>query len=116
MANHFYLLGPSEIIALIAATVWQLSSAKQTFLNGHHKWPSLAAFGHGSDSNALGFGASHALWCLASCWSLMLLPFVFGTGQAAGRNVALDLGRTIRWTVEAIVAYAPAHNRHSDNQ
>jgi len=76
-----YLLATAA--ALLAAVVWQLSPAKQDCLNGHHKRPSLAAFGHAADEDALKFGVSHGLWCFGSCWALMLLPIVLGAAQLA---------------------------------
>jgi predicted metal-binding membrane protein len=64
---------------LVAAVAWQLSPAKQRCLNRHHARPPLATFGRAADLTALRFGASHALWCIGSCWALMLLPLVVGT-------------------------------------
>jgi predicted metal-binding membrane protein len=81
------LLGRSGLIlaaaAVFAAVVWQLSPVKQECLNGHHRRPSLAAFGHAADEDALKFGVSHGLWCFGSCWALMLLPIVLGSAQLA---------------------------------
>jgi predicted metal-binding membrane protein len=83
IADLLSRFGPSLAVALIAAIAWQLSLVKQMCLNGHHKRPSLAAFGYAADRDALRFGTSHALWCFGSCWALMLLPFVLSAGQLA---------------------------------
>ncbi len=71
------------VVVFAVAIVWQLSPARKRCLNRHHAWPSLAAFGGDADRDAVRFGASQALWCFGSCWSLMLLPLVIATGSVA---------------------------------
>lgn len=58
----------------LAAFVWQCSPVKQLCLNRNHNHAELMAFGLAADLSALRFGITHALWCVGSCWALMLLP------------------------------------------
>lgn len=70
-------------IAVGAAVLWQLTPVKQRCLNGHHSRPPLAAFGRPARLAALRFGGRLALWCIGSCWTLMLLPLVLTNHQLA---------------------------------
>ena len=70
--------GVAIAFGVFTAVVWQLSPVKQRCLNRHHAHPPIAAFGRAADLDALRFGCMHALWCLGSCWALMLLPLLFG--------------------------------------
>lgn len=71
-------LESSLLVALVAliALVWQFSPFKQCCLNHGHAHPELAAFGAAADIDALRFGFTHAVWCVGSCWTLMLLPLL----------------------------------------
>lgn len=62
--------------AVGAALVWQISPAKQWFLNRCHREPELAAFGATADRAALAYGARNGAACVGACWALMLLPLV----------------------------------------
>lgn len=73
----FWLPASLAIIALI----WQMSPAKQRCLNACHAHPSFSAFGTAADLDALRFGISHAVWCVGSCWALMLFPMLLPRGQ-----------------------------------
>jgi predicted metal-binding membrane protein len=73
------LLGRSDVAAAIVLGVgvlWQVTPLKQRSLNRHHAQPPIAAFGRRADADAFRFGATHAFWCVGSCWALMLLPLV----------------------------------------
>jgi predicted metal-binding membrane protein len=61
-----------------AATLWQVSPAKQWCLNRCHRRPQLAAFGAPADRAAFGFGLAHGAACVGACWALMLLPLFAG--------------------------------------
>lgn len=74
-------------LACLSAIVWQFSPMKQICLNRCHAHPSLAAFGLRADLSALRFGAGHALWCVGSCWALMLLPELLPAGHSAAMAV-----------------------------
>ncbi len=65
-------LVPAAALALI----WQFSPAKQRCLNRCHAFPALAAFGMAADLDALRFGLRQGMWCVGSCWALMLLPML----------------------------------------
>ena len=62
--------------AAIVALVWQISPLKQRCLNRCHARPAMAAFGPAADIGALRYGLTHGIWCVGSCWLLMLLPLL----------------------------------------
>jgi predicted metal-binding membrane protein len=67
----------SVVAALIAAAcAWQYCPLKQRCLNRCHARPALPAFGAAADLGVARWGLSHAIWCVGSCWSLMLLPML----------------------------------------
>jgi predicted metal-binding membrane protein len=70
-------------LAGAVALLWQCSPAKQRCLNRSHNHRELAAFGWAADRDAFGFGLGHGVWCLGSCWALMLLPMLLVHGHAA---------------------------------
>jgi len=72
-------------VGLVAAVAlaWQVSPAKQWFLNRCHRRPPLAAFGVAADGDALRFGLAHGAACVGACWALMLLPLVAGPAHLA---------------------------------
>jgi predicted metal-binding membrane protein len=71
--------GSSLAAAIIAAiaVVWQCSPVKQRCLNRGHAHPELAATGSAADVAVLRFGLTHGVWCVGSCWALMLMPLLF---------------------------------------
>jgi predicted metal-binding membrane protein len=75
--QSFLLVASVALITL----VWQCSPAKQRCLNQRHVHPELAAFGAAGDIGALRFGVTHAVWCVGSCWALMLLPLLISHGH-----------------------------------
>jgi predicted metal-binding membrane protein len=79
----------SSVIALVmlVVLVWEISPAKQSCLNRGHAHPELAAFGPAADRDALRFGVTHGVWCVASCWALMLLPFLVSRGHIAAMAI-----------------------------
>ncbi|MBV8298055.1 MAG: DUF2182 domain-containing protein [Candidatus Eremiobacteraeota bacterium] len=78
--------------AIAVAAVWQFSPGKQRCLNRCHARPALAAFGAAADAGALRFGLMQGIWCVGSCWALMLLPLlVMNWRFAAMAMVALWL-------------------------
>jgi predicted metal-binding membrane protein len=101
-------LESSLLVALITliALVWQCSPIKQRCLNHGHAHPELAAFGTAGDIDALRFGFTHAVWCVGSCWVLMLLPLLVPHGHIAVMAAVtlwlaaerLDRPRTPRWS------------------
>lgn len=71
------------IVVGIVAFVWQCSPMKQRCLNRNHNHRELAAFGFAADLDVLCFGVTHGLWCVGSCWALMLLPMLLSEGHLA---------------------------------
>lgn len=67
----------------IVAIVWQCSPIKQRCLNRGHNHSELAAFGMAADLDALRFGITHGIWCVGSCWALMLFPMLLSEGHFA---------------------------------
>lgn len=67
----------------IIALVWQCSPIKQRCLNRGHNHRELAAFGIAADLDALRFGVTHGVWCVVSCWALMLFPMLLAQGHFA---------------------------------
>jgi predicted metal-binding membrane protein len=68
-------------LALAVGLLWQVSPAKQWFLNRCHQRPSLAAFGFAADLDAFAFGVRNGVACAGACWALMLAMLLIGQGQ-----------------------------------
>lgn len=81
------LLAPMSFLpaagAALIAVVWQFSPIKQRALNRCHSHTELAAFGAAADLAVLRFGLTHGVWCLVSCWALMLFPMLLPSGRVA---------------------------------
>lgn len=79
------LLAPQSYLptagGVLIAFVWQLSPIKQRCLNRCHAHTELAAFGAAADLDALRFGTIHGIWCIGSCWALMLFPMLLPRGH-----------------------------------
>jgi predicted metal-binding membrane protein len=69
------------VLALTIAILWQFSPWKQRSLNRCHSHRALAAFGCAADIDALRFGLTHGIWCVASCCGLMFLPLLISRGD-----------------------------------
>jgi predicted metal-binding membrane protein len=69
------------VLSAAAATLWQVSPAKQWCLNRCHRRPQLAASGAPADRAAFDFGLSHGAACVGACWALMLLPLFVWQGH-----------------------------------
>ena len=86
MITALLLLSAASIIPGTVATglgiLWQCSPFKQRCLNRGHNHPALAAFGGAAERAVVRFGVTHALWCVGSCWALMLLSLAVPYGHA----------------------------------
>jgi len=101
-------LGIAPLLPAAAlALVWQASPWKQISLNRCHLTPRLAPFGWAADRDCLRFGVVNGLWCVGTCWALMLVPLVSHDGHlplmalAAVILVAerLRAARPARWRI-----------------
>jgi len=103
------LFWPHSLLPIVAAAtvalMWQCSPWKQRCLNRGHAHTPIAAFGGAADVDALRFGLTHGVWCVGSCWALMLLPELFAVGHIPAMAVVtvwliaekLDRPSTPRW-------------------
>ncbi len=97
-------LWPAAAAGLIAL-VWQCSPLKQLCLNRSHNHSELSAFGIAADRDVLVFGLRHGVWCVGSCWALMLLPMLLVHGHTAAMIAVtmlmigerLEGPRPLRW-------------------
>ena len=80
---------PPALAAAIVAAVWQAMPAKQACLNRCHALPPLHAFGFAADRHAIKYGVTAGVWCLGSCWPLMLVAAVIGGAHAAAMAAAM---------------------------
>jgi predicted metal-binding membrane protein len=110
----------AAVVAVLGAAAWQWSPLKQRLLNRTHAHPSLAPFGRAADVAAARFGLTHGLWCVGSCWALMLAPFLLGGAHLAAMAAAsvclwderLERPRAPRWRIRGpgkIARIAAAH-------
>lgn len=68
--------GGGVLLAVTAAVLWQMTPWKQRCLNQHDARPPVAAHGPRALVDAARFGLTRGLWCVGSCWALMVLPLV----------------------------------------
>jgi predicted metal-binding membrane protein len=66
------------------AVLWQASPLKRRCLAGCHARRPLRAFGCAADLDALRFGVTAALWCIGTCWALMLLALTLSHAHLIG--------------------------------
>lgn len=75
--DRFFSIGPGPLAAwfwaALVALLWQCSPWKQRCLNRAHRHQELRAFEPGASLDALRFGAIHGVWCVGSCWALMVV-------------------------------------------
>lgn len=74
--------GPGVLAALlVAAAAWQLSPLKRRCLRGCHRSFPLPPRGWRAGKGALRFGLRNGLYCLGTCWCLMLVMIAAPGGQ-----------------------------------
>ena len=83
-APHSYLPAAGVIVT---ALVWQFSPIKQRCLNRCHALTELATFGAAADLDAFRFGTTQGIWCVGSCWVLMLFPIVMPKGHVVAMAI-----------------------------
>jgi predicted metal-binding membrane protein len=96
----------SAVAAVALAIAWQTTPAKQICLNRCHALPTLPAFGHAADREAMKFGLRSGCWCFGSCWALMLVPMCVG-----GAHVVAMAATTAVAVGERHAACRPAMGR-----
>lgn len=93
------------VCAVIAASIWQCSPAKQRCLNACGAHSELAAFGAAADYSVLRYGLTHALWCAGSCWLLMLFPLLLFRGHLLAMVLVTILIASERLEPPAVVCW-----------
>jgi hypothetical protein len=96
---------PGFVVALVLATIWQMSPCRRIALNRCHHQPRLSAFGLRADLDALRYGAAHASACIAACGAWMLPPLLLDDWHLPAMAAAMLLSihernlplRTPRW-------------------
>jgi len=74
--------GPAALALVLAvAAAWQLTPVKRRCLSGCHRGASLPPRGWRAEKGALGFGLRNGLYCLGTCWCLMLVMVAVPAGQ-----------------------------------
>jgi predicted metal-binding membrane protein len=80
MATAIQALSPNSYLVLLlganAAIVWQFTPLKQRCLNRCHVQVEIGAFGTAADTRIFHSGLQHGMWCVGSCWLLMLMPLL----------------------------------------
>lgn len=64
---------------LLLALLWSASPWHFAALNRGHRLRRIGLFGWHADRDCMMFGATHGIWCIASCWAWMLVPLVAGS-------------------------------------
>ena len=118
-------------LSVAAATLWQVSPAKQWCLNRCHRRPQLAASRAAADRAAFDFGLTHGAACVGACWALMLLPLFVGQGHVLAMLAVmlfafaerLESAAPLAWrwrgpgkVLRIIVAQARIHLAHPDKK
>jgi predicted metal-binding membrane protein len=62
------------LVVVLAGVAWQISPPRTLCLARCHLRPRLSIFGLAALADPLFFGITLAIWCVATCWALMLLP------------------------------------------
>jgi len=78
MLHQAYL---SLTLVSLFAVVWQFSPAKQKSLNRCHSHGDLAVFGMAAYISSFRLGITHGIWCVHSCWILMLCSVLVPKGH-----------------------------------
>jgi hypothetical protein len=66
--------GAALIAVTLLALAWTATPWHQVALNRGHRVKNLAVFGWQADRDAFTYGLVHGTWCVASCWTWMLVP------------------------------------------
>lgn len=78
-------------IAVAVAGAWQVTPTRRACLARGHRAPSLRAFGLAADGDILRYGLANGLWCLGTCWPLMLAAMLVDQFHVAAMVAAAGL-------------------------
>ena len=95
---------------VVLALFWSSTPFRQVGLNRCHRVRSVGLFGWKADRDAMEYGFSSGVWCVASCWAWMLVPLVTHVGHLAAMLVVsaillverLKATRKPAWRIPAI--------------
>lgn len=104
--------------SLLVAMIWSSSPLQRFALNRAHRVRRIGLFGWKADRDSCAYGATHGIWCIASCWAWMLVPLMGGGWHvlimlfASAAMLAERLAPTepVRWHWPAIL---PNHRYRS---
>jgi predicted metal-binding membrane protein len=85
-------------VALICAGIYQLTPLKAAYLAQCRSPFALLLHASGGTKNALQMGLDHGVYCVACCWSLMVVLFVVGV-----MNIPWAVGLAAAVAVEKLV-------------
>ena len=99
--------------ALLIALVWSACPWQRDALNRGHRMGRIGLFGWAADRECLTLGFTHAFWCVASCWSWMLLPLESGSWHVAAMAAAgggmlsdrLSIPQQPRWRLPGVLGF-----------
>ncbi|PKR50534.1 hypothetical protein COO20_20545 [Thalassospira marina] len=95
---------PVSALAVVIALVWQAAPAKQYCLNHCHWLPRIGVFGWSADADCARFGLVNGLWCVGTCWALMLVPI---TATEMHVHLALMAGVAVIMVAERLQPARP---------
>lgn len=88
--------GPADLAVVLAvAAAWQLTPFKRRCLRGCHRSLPLPPYGWRADTGALWYGLRNGLYCLGTCWCLMLIMIA-----APGAQLLWTVGLTVAIAAE----------------
>jgi predicted metal-binding membrane protein len=80
--------GGGLLAALAVAGVWSAGPWQRKALNFSHLPRRIGLFGWAPWRDSAAFGVVHAGWCVASCWTWMVLPLTAGRWHVAAMALA----------------------------
>ena len=96
---------PVGVLAIAIALFWQAAPVKQFCLNRCHWTPRIGAFGWSADVDCARYGLVNGLWCVGTCWALMLVPI---TATDMSTHLILMAGVAMIMVTERLLPGRPA--------
>jgi predicted metal-binding membrane protein len=91
------------LVVLAIAGIWHASPTKQIALNMCHRDPTFTTFGPKALWDCFRLGLRAGVWCLVSCWAIMLLALMI----PAFHLTAMILASLVVWTERCERPYPP---------